>query len=438
MRRTLLRVVASVGLVAIVLGGVAWRRPDLLAELTRFSRGEDTPSSGSGPRAELQVSGETTDDGWCAARAPDAASCLVQLPVIHLAGPDVARSIGLESAEVTRRDLAETIVGNAELTYDEHAYAEILPRVAGIVKEVHAEHSQAVQPGDVMAVIDSAEVGSAKAQYLGVLPLVKLDQSTLKRIQELTRSGAMPLKDELEATAALNRARADLLNATQRLKNLGFTDADLASIERDGDVSSLLRITCPIAGTVVDRHAVSGEAIDAQHKLVTVADLSLMWAWIDVREGDIRRVRQGMAVNLTISGLEDRTFAGEVHWIDTAVNPTTRTIRVIAAIANPDGQLRANQFGRGTIVLSEPRPAVLAPRSAVQMVGSVALVFRPETGATRYRPQRVEMRRGVEPAPGLVEITWGLEPGTRVVTVGSYLLASELLKDEEVASRLGR
>ena len=437
MRRTLLRAAVGLLVLAAILGGLAWRRPELLGALGRFGGLVDpqtaVPAAPPGP--QIEPAAETVDDGWCAARAENDPECLRRLPVIRLAGPDVARRIGLETAVVAAHPQADTIVGNAEIAYDEHAYAEVLPRVAGIVREVHAEHGQKVRPGDVLAVIDSAEVGSAKAQYLGALPLVKLAEATLKRTEELTRSRALPLKDELEASTALNRARADLLIATQRLKNLGFTDEELAAIERD--VSSLLRIVAPIEGTVVERHAVVGEAISAQHGLVSVADLRVMWAWIDIHEGDIRRVRPGMKVELAVSGLEGRTFHGSVHWIDSAVNRTTRTIRVIAEVKNDEGLLRANQFGRGTIILGEPRTALLVPKGAVQTVGAVSLVFRASPDGS-YRPQRVALRLGREPAPGLVEVEWGLEPGQRVVTTGSFLLASELLKNEEIASRLGR
>lgn len=435
-------VVVAVAAVAAA-GGLLRLRPDLAATIIdwrRIAGGTGETALPSPAAAEPAGPGESVDDGWCAAKHPKDAGCLARLPVVRLAGRDVPGVIGLETTAAIVRPVAESIVGNAEITYDEHDFAEVLPRVAGIMREVHAEHGQHVKPGDVLAIIDSAEVGTAKAQYLSALPLVKLAEVTLERTRELTRSNALPLKDELEASTALSRARADLLNAVQRLKNLGFTDADLTTIERDRDVSSLLRVLAPIDGTVVERHAVPGEAIDAKHPLATITNLKVMWAWIDVHEGDISRVKPGMKVELTVSGsgLDGQVFHGEVHWIHTAVNRTTRTIRVIAEIENPELALRANQFGRGTIILGPPREAVLVPRAAVQSIGSTSLVFRAGEAEATYYPQRVEIRRGAEPAPGMVEIGWGVQADQRVVTAGSYLLASELLENEEVASRVGR
>ncbi len=119
-----------------------------------------------------------------------------------------------------------------------------------------------MRSGEVLVAIDSAEVGTDKANYLAALPMVELAQATLDRTRSLTRSNALPLKDELVAQTDLNRARADLLNASQRLRNLGFVDSDLVEIAGDQDTSSMLEIVSPIEGTIVERHAVPGEAVE--------------------------------------------------------------------------------------------------------------------------------------------------------------------------------
>jgi cobalt-zinc-cadmium efflux system membrane fusion protein len=295
-------------LVMIFIGFIWWARPELRASiLARIN----IPGF-SGPHAvERAVQAEPAKpemapDGWCLAHnrpeegcpacppqpegeAPR--SCVERFPLIRLVGPDVAEKIGITVASVQGRDHAPTIFGNAELTYDEHAFAEVVPRVPGVVREVDADHGRHVKPGDMLCVIDSAEVGTAKAQYLALLPMEQLAQTTLDRTLQLTRVDALPLKDELEARAALNRTLAELLNASQKLRNLGFNDEDLKRFEREKDTSSLLRVLSPIDGTIIERHAVRGEAINADHKLVQVADLRKMWAWVDVYEADIGRVR---------------------------------------------------------------------------------------------------------------------------------------------------
>src|SRR5206468_1989282 len=116
---------------------------------------------------------------------------------------------------------------NAEIAYDANHYADISPRVSGFIREVRVDLGRAVHQGDVLAVIDSAEVSAAKAQYLSSQASVKLAQATAERTQSLTRSGAVAGKAELEVLTALNQAQASSMDAEQKLRNLGFGDSEL-------------------------------------------------------------------------------------------------------------------------------------------------------------------------------------------------------------------
>lgn len=441
MRRAILRIGSAIAILA-ALGSAVYYWPEIQK---LWHSAVDSPSDAALDEEEEAPAApiELVADGWCQPHAkPESdceqcrahptpnSECVERLPLIRLSGPDIAQRIGLQTATIESQVRADSIAGNAEITYDDHAYAEVLPRVGGLVRDVNADHGRKVKPGDVLCVIDSAEVGAAKAQYLAAAPLVQLAEATEKRTLELTRANALPLKNELEARTATTRAKADLLNARQRLRNFGFADAELEAIERDNDTSSLLRVVSPIEGTVIERHLVTGEAVAPTHQLVLVADLRVMWAWIDVHEADASRVKPGQKVKLTVSGLEGRVYEGSVHFIDSAVNRTTRTVRVVAEIENVDGQLRANQFGRGEIIVGEPHDVVLVPRDAVQTLGAFEVVFVPRADGA-YRPQRVVLGPDRGTDRGMLEVSWGVNPGDTVVTTGSFLLKSEVIRMTE-------
>src|SRR5581483_9448425 len=127
-------------------------------------------------------------------------------------------------------------------------------------------------------------------------------------------------------------------------------------------------------------------------RVFVVADVRIMWAWIDVYESEIEQVKIGQPVTLTIAGTEEPVFHGKVDWIDAAVNAATRTIRVRAEMINIDDRLRANEFGRAAIPVGPEREAVFAPRDAVQTLDSAEVVFVP-LGEGRYQPRRVATAR---------------------------------------------
>jgi cobalt-zinc-cadmium efflux system membrane fusion protein len=152
-----------------------------------------------------------------------------------------------------------------------------------------------------------------------------------------------------------------------------------------------------------------------------------MWLWIDVYESDIASVAVGQPVTFTISGTETPVFSGRVTSVGTEVNPTTRTTRVRAELENPDGRLRANQFGRASIQVEPEHEALVVPVAAVQDDGRSERVFVPLADGVSFRPQAVVTRP--MDRPDLVEVVRGLDPGQRVVTTGAFLLQSELHKE---------
>lgn len=345
---------------------------------------------------------------------------------VRLASAELARRIGIETVAVARQRHARTLECNAETAYDARRSAEVLPRVAGVVREVKVDLGQVVRRGDVMAVVDSAQVGAAKAQYLMARAAEDLAHVTYDRTVKLTQAKAAPGKTELEALTALNQARAALLDAGQKLRNLGFTDADLARVARDGDTSNLLDVAAPIGGTVTAWDATLGEAVEPTTQMFALADTSRLWVWVDVYEPDADAVASGQAVTFRVSGGRGPAASGVVTWVGTEVNPTTRTARVRAEVANPGGRLRANQFGRASIRLEPEHDALVVPRAAVQEDGDDALVFVP-VGPGVYRARKVET--APTDRDDVVEVVRGLAAGERVVTARSYILKSELYRD---------
>jgi cobalt-zinc-cadmium efflux system membrane fusion protein len=253
---------------------------------------------------------------------------------------------------------------------------------------------------------------------------------TAERTQSLTRSGAVPGRAELEVMTALNQAQTSVMDAEQKLRNLGFDDDQLAAILKNKDTRNLLDVVAPIDGFVVLRHAVRGEAVQATSQLFAVADTSRMWLWIDLYEQDIAKIAPGQAVSFTISGADPKgeglAFLGEVTWVGTEVNDKTRTTRVRAELTNPHGRLRANQFGEAEIQVGSEHKATVVPKAAVQRKDGTDLVFLPLDEPGSFRAQRV-VTKPTDRAD-VVEVAWGLKPGQRVVTKGAFLLKTEIMR----------
>ena len=381
---------------------------------------------------ETQGSANLINDGWCkefGAEGPDGTLKCQLLPLVRLASAGLAEVVGLKTVDVTEVEDVPELLANAETDFDANRYAGITPRVSGFLREARFDLGQRVEPGTVVAVVDSAEVSSAKTQYITELSAFDLAKDTHARLRALQASNHIAPMEVLASRSDLNQAQAKFLDAEQRLRNFGFDDEGLARIAQENDTRPLLEVTTPLGGDIVFRHAVQGEAVGPMTKLYQVADMSTVWLWIGVYESDMSKVEEGQAVRFTVMGGESEVspavYEGKVTWVGVEVDQTTRTTKVRAELPNPDGKLRAHQFGKARIALGVPHKALTITKGAVQRYEGVDLVFLTESPGV-YRPQRIKAEpfgRG-----DLLEVSWGLEPGQSVVTDGSFLLKTEIMK----------
>jgi len=145
-----------------------------------------------------------------------------------------------------------------------------------------------------------------------------------------------------------------------------------------------------------------------------------VWVYAQVFEGDASLVEPGMRMDVDIPAHPDRRYETTVLGIDPSVTPGSRTVRVRALLATPDGDLRPDSFVTATIeVPLGDRLAV--PRAAVLDAGERRLVFV-VSGDAHFAPREVTLG----PLAGdFYAVDAGLTAGEEVVTSANFLIDSE-------------
>ncbi|MFO0785843.1 MAG: efflux RND transporter periplasmic adaptor subunit [Phycisphaerales bacterium] len=366
-----------------------------------------------------------------------------KLQIVQLATPDSAAKAGITTAPAESRPVTSMLSANAEVGYDLTRYAQVSSRASGSVAMVRVNAGDRVKAGDVLALIDSAIVGAAKAELLQSASQVASRSASLERIRTSTSAGFRNQSELLSAEAEVKEAQIRLFNAQQALVNLGLgipasiaggvptpDDVRLLGIPRDlaaqldpaRSTANLLPVIAPLDGVVISRSIVPGEAVEAGKPVLAVADTSRVWVNIAVPPADAGRVALGQEVRFTPDGSAEPPVVGRVTWISTEVDEKTRTVRVRAEFPNPDGRLLAHCFGRAAIVTRQREGAVVVPREAVQWDTSGALVFV-RVNSTVFAARNVTTGAIDQ---GFIEILAGVRPGERVATGGSYVLAAQL------------
>ncbi len=374
-------------------------------------------------------------------------TCRSHVLRVQFASKEAVAKAGIRLEEVEERPVAASIRANGEIDYDRTRIAHLSSRVPGTVFRVEKEVGGPVEEGEVLALVDAAEVGRAKAELLQAAALADLKEKTSGRIRTLTEKGLRTEPERLEAEAALREARVRLFNAQQALINLGMPvrAEDLAGLAEEKRIerlrflglpeplqatigpetltANLIPVRTPFKGVVVSRTVVAGEVVDATKTLFVVADTSRMWAVLDVRIEDMGGLSLGQAV--AFRG-PDLSSEGKVSWISTAVDERTRTLQVRASLENPEGRLRAHTFGTARITTRESPKAIAVPDDAIQWEGCCHVVFvRLTDEVFGTRKVRLGARSG-----GFTEVLVGVAPGEVVATTGSHVLKSEILKSK--------
>jgi membrane fusion protein, heavy metal efflux system len=382
--------------------------PNLALDILAEPDGEPAPS-GDTPRSR---------------RVPDR-TCRKTDTEIILASAEVAGTVDLGFERAAKQPVSPPLERSAEVAYNGNRYAHLSSRAAGTIAEVERDLGEVVRQGDVLAVVDSVDLGAAKSELLLALETVNLWQTTATQQRSLVDRGAGIEREAFEAETKLAESRIALARARQLLRNFGLTAGQVDGVEQDGDTSSLLELTAPFDGLIVEREAVAGELVEAGAPLFAVADVGVMWAMIDLRESDVAMVQPGQTVALTVDGLPGENFQGRLTWISTQLDPRTRTLRARAELDNGAGRLRANMFGRAQIAGADAE-AVTVPKEAVQWEGCCNVVFvRADDAGTRFKP--VQVRLGAQTGDRWQVLT-GLKGGETVATRGSFLLKTEILK----------
>ena len=386
-----------------------------------------------------------------ALRLTNARNCQIHLAYVQFASAAAFEKADVALEQVQQRPMRATVEALAEVSYDQTRVTRVATRVPGILAWVGAEVGQRIEAGQVLALLDSQYVGRAKASLLTALTELELQTRTHARIQTAASTGLRTAAETQEAAAALRKARVDLFNAQQALQNLGLpcdmealeslNEAALAARVRflgipeqllemlpaNAKTANLIPLTAGLGGVVVERGVVAGEVLKGAQSAFVVADTSKMWieAAVPQDEAHLLAAGQALVFRPEAGALIAR---GPISWVSTEVNDRTRTVLARAVVDNPNGNLRANVFGRARVTVREAPTAIAVPSDAVHWEGCCHVVFV-RVADQIFQPRKVVV--GVRQR-GYTEIRVGLGAGEVVAARGSHVLKSDLLK-----SRLG-
>jgi cobalt-zinc-cadmium efflux system membrane fusion protein len=339
----------------------------------------------------------------------------------------------VKTGKVGRGQLESPVSLTGEVRFDEKRVTHVTPRAEGVVRAVRVALGQKVVGGQPLLELESTALGEAESHYLETEASLRLARKAFERQAKLRDEGISSEKEFLTARQEFEAAGIRAQASADRLRRMGLSNPEIEALAKAGPSGALgrLLVRAPAAGTILEMHAVAGEAVRPDQSVFTIGDLSLLWVLADVYEGQVQKVlsREGrgdMRATVTSKAYPDEVFPATVDFVSPSMDEKTRTLKVRVGVKNPKGRLRAGMFVNVQLFLPSGEEAILVPRAALLADEGRSFVFVHHHGEFWVR-RPVETRRS---SGDQVEVTKGLDGSETLVTEGCFLLKSDVLRSK--------
>src|ERR1700716_1034854 len=313
--------------------------------------------------------------------------------------PPASVSIAVANTETIPNLL--TAVGDLAAVHQVNVTSDVNGRITEIMFTAGADVKEGTPLVQLFDGPEQGDLASFKAQ-------ATVAQLSLDRAKQLALRQFRPQATVDQAQSAFDQANAGIA------KTLAIISQKLVRAPFDGELGV--------------RHVEVGQFLTAGTQIVSLTDLSALYANFTVTEKDSAHLKAGRTVRVAGDAYPGRTFAGKITTIEPQIATDTRNIRVQATIANPDRILKPGMFATTTVVLPDKPAVVTVPETAVDYTlygDSVYLITekKADDGTTSLTAVRTFVRTGNR-INGRAEVLTGLKAGDRVVAVGQLKLQS--------------
>jgi multidrug efflux pump subunit AcrA (membrane-fusion protein) len=268
--------------------------------------------------------------------------------------------------------------------------------------------------------------------------IVTLTKENLEHVQIKTEPAALgSLENTLKAAGRvsenMNKTAKVMSTLEGRLTKLNHDLNDkvkagevLALVQTPELLGKALEVKSPIDGVITDRKSTAGELVTKDTQIYVISDPTDLWVLAEIKERDIAAVKDGQDASFTVLAYPEETFRGKVVRIGNRVEDQSRTVETRIEVNNADGRLKPGMFADVEITTTVMKDVLVISDAALQTDGDKQVVFLALDGS---KFEKREMKLGLE-QHGRVQVLEGIKPGDKVVTEGSFILKSEMLKGE--------
>lgn len=312
-----------------------------------------------------------------------------------------------------------TLPGKLVVNTDQQAH--ISPNFSGYVEQVNVALGQSVQKGQTLAVLIVPELIDQQANLRMAQVNLDLARKDYQREQQLWSQGISAKQDYQRAENAYRQAQITVQSSQARLNALGAS----------GNNNGRFLIKAPISGVISKKDIVVGENVQLADQLFVIENLKDLWLEFNLPNTSNIHLQVGQILNFKTNG-SDQNYQAKVQTLNPEADLQTGRLQVRAKVTTQADVLRPNVLVNVFVTDAQAKTALRVQKKALQQVEGKPVVFvieSEEKGLVHLKAQPIEV--GVSSQDGQwLEVISGLTEGQKYIADGSFLLKSELEKDE--------
>lgn len=327
---------------------------------------------------------------------------------------------GLKVETVTQGEVNSFVTLPGKLVVNTDQQAHISPNFSGHVEQVNVALGQYVERGQTLAVLSVPELIDQQASLSIAQSSLRLAQQEYQREQQLWSQGISAKQDLQRAENAYRQAQITVQSQQARLHALGSTGQNGRFV-----------IRAPISGMISQKDIVVGENVQLADQLFVIENLKDLWLEFNLPNTSNIQLQTGQILNFKING-SDQDYQAKVQTLNSQADVQTGRLQVRAKVTTQADALRPNVLVNVSVSDDQAKTALRVQKKALQQVEGKPVVFvieSEEKGQVHLKAQQIEV--GVSSQDGQwLEVISGLTEGQKYIADGSFLLKSELEKDE--------
>ncbi|MBB6364746.1 cobalt-zinc-cadmium efflux system membrane fusion protein [Acinetobacter lwoffii] len=327
---------------------------------------------------------------------------------------------GLKVETVTQGEVNSFVTLPGKLVVNTDQQAHISPNFSGHVEQVNVALGQYVERGQTLAVLSVPELIDQQASLSIAQSSLRLAQQEYEREQQLWSQGISAKQDLQRAENAYRQAQITVQSQQARLHALGSTGQNGRFV-----------IRAPIPGMISQKDIVVGENVQLADQLFVIENLKDLWLEFNLPNTSNIQLQAGQILNFKTNG-SDQNYQAKVQTLNSQADLQTGRLQVRAKVTTQADVLRPNVLVNVFVTDAQAKTALRVQKKALQQVEGKPVVFvieSEEKGQVHLKAQLIEV--GVSSQDGQwLEVISGLTEGQKYIADGSFLLKSELEKDE--------